>query len=154
MNRGRVEQVGGPREVYEHPQTAFVADFIGSLNTLDLRADEIVGEYALVRLGDAERVVVPVSSSARAGDRIRVAVRPERVRVSGPGAPGDGSGSRLEGTVAEVVYLGMVTQFHVDTSAGRIVSNRLADESLEPYAVGARVVLSWEPEHTAALGEG
>jgi ABC-type Fe3+/spermidine/putrescine transport system ATPase subunit len=43
MNGGEVEQIGGPREIYEHPSTAFVADFIGSLNTLDVTVDEVVG---------------------------------------------------------------------------------------------------------------
>jgi ABC-type Fe3+/spermidine/putrescine transport system ATPase subunit len=83
-----------------------------------------------------------------AREPVRVAVRPERVRL-GDTAP-DG-GSRLEGTVGEIVYLGMYTQFHVETRAGRIVSHRLADEVLVPLEVGSRVVVSWEPEHTAVL---
>ena len=49
MNRGRVEQMAGPREIYDHPKTAFVADFIGSLNTLEFTVDELVGEYAVMR---------------------------------------------------------------------------------------------------------
>src|SRR5213592_514415 len=73
MNGGRVEQLGSPREVYERPETAFVADFIGSLNALDLTIDELVGSYAVTRLGEDERVVVPVSADHRTGDRVRVA---------------------------------------------------------------------------------
>ena len=61
MNGGRVEQIGSPREIYERPQTAFVADFIGSLNTLELKIDELVGEYAVTRFGDGERVVASVA---------------------------------------------------------------------------------------------
>jgi hypothetical protein len=60
-------------------------------------------------------------------------------------------GSRLEGTIAEIVYLGMYTQFHVGTRAGRVISNRLADELISPLEVGSRVALSWEPEHTSVL---
>ena len=52
MNAGRVEQIGGPREIYEHPETAFVADFIGSLNALDFTIDELVGEYAVMRISE------------------------------------------------------------------------------------------------------
>src|SRR5437773_7124703 len=63
MNAGLVEQVGRPREVYQRPATAFVADFIGSLNAFDLRIDELVGENAVMRLGEAERIVVPVGGS-------------------------------------------------------------------------------------------
>src|SRR6186713_589317 len=53
MNGGRVEQLGSPREIYERPESPFVADFIGSLNTLDLRADELVGSFAMMRVGEA-----------------------------------------------------------------------------------------------------
>ena len=152
MNGGRVEQIGTPREIYERPQTAFVADFIGSLNALDLRIDELVGANAVMRLGEAERLVVPVGPGHRPGDNIRVAVRPERVQIAPAGNPLLNGGSRLEGTVAEVVFLGMYTQFHVDTQAGRLVSHRLADEPLRALETGSRVSLSWEPEQASLLG--
>src|SRR5437899_1668748 len=67
MNGGRVEQIGTPRDIYQHPQTAFVADFIGSLNALELRVDELVGGYAVMRSGEAERIVVPIGPGARGG---------------------------------------------------------------------------------------
>ena len=153
MNGGQVEQVGGPREIYEHPETAFVADFIGSLNALELTVDELVAGYAVMRLGEGERVVVPVGSGTRTDDSFRVAVRPERVQIGAPEDPVPDGGSRLQGTIAEIVYLGMYTQFHVETRAGRIVSHRLADELLAPLESGSRVVLSWEPEHTSLLGD-
>ena len=153
MNAGRVEQIGGPREIYEHPQSAFVADFIGSLNAIDFTASEIVGGYAVMRLADGGRVVVPVDGPAHAGESFRVAVRPARVQVARPGAATADTGSRLAGTIAEVVYLGMYTQLHVDTDAGRVVSHRLASEVLAPFEVGAKVVLSWEPEHASVLGD-
>src|SRR5206468_2494629 len=88
MNGGRVEQTASPREIYEHPQTTFVADFIGSLNALELTIDELVGPYAVARLGESDRVVVPVGASRRAGDAIRVAVRPERVQRADLGCAG------------------------------------------------------------------
>jgi spermidine/putrescine transport system ATP-binding protein len=147
MNRGRVEQLASPREVYEHPATAFVADFIGSLNALELRVDEVVGGYALQRLREGERLVVPVGAGVHAGDTLRIAIRPERVRFDEPAE----GGSCLEGTVAEVVYLGMYTQVFVETAAGRVLCHRLADESvLEP---GSRVTLSWDADQASVLAE-
>ena len=130
-----------------------MADFIGSLNALELTVDELVGGFAVMRLGEGERVVLPVGPNTRTGESFRIAVRPERVQI-GPvesPAPALDGGSRLEGTIAEIVYLGMYTQFHVGTRAGRIVSHRLADELLAPLESGSRVVLSWEPEHTSVL---
>jgi len=147
MNRGRVEQLGTPREIYEHPSTAFVADFIGSLNALELTIDEVVGDYSVTRLGDDERVVAP-ASGRHVGDTVRIGVRPEHVQI---GTEGAGQGSRVTGTIAQVVYLGMYTQFHVDTRAGRIVSHRLADESTAGLEAGSPVTLTWLPEHASFL---
>jgi spermidine/putrescine transport system ATP-binding protein len=153
MNHGRVEQIAGPREIYEHPTTAFVADFIGSLNALDFTVDELVGGYAVMRVGEADRVVLPVGGETNTGDSFRVAVRPERVQIGRPGDSGVDGGTRLQGTVVQVVYLGMYTQFHVETAAGRLVSHRLADELVDPPEPTTRVSVMWEPEHTAVLGE-
>ena len=153
MNHGRVEQIAGPREIYEHPATAFVADFIGSLNALDFTVDELVGGYAVMRVGEADRVVLPVGGETNTGDSFRVAVRPERVQIGRPGDSGVDGGTRLQGTVVQVVYLGMYTQFHIETAAGRLVSHRLADELVDPPEPTTRVSVMWEPEHTAVLGE-
>jgi spermidine/putrescine transport system ATP-binding protein len=153
MNAGVVDQIGGPREIYDRPATAFVADFIGSLNTLELQVDEIVGDLAIMRSGEKDRVVLTAPSGMRPGTTLRVAVRPERVRIGRTGAAAVEQGSRLEGTVAEVVYLGMYTQFHVATSAGRVVSSRLADELASPFDVGDPVSLGWDPEHTSVLSD-
>src|SRR4051795_5042742 len=76
MNHGKVEQLGSPREIYERPATAFVADFIGSLNTLQLTIDELVGGYCVSRVAENDRVIAP-AAGRRPGDAVRVAVRPE-----------------------------------------------------------------------------
>src|ERR671931_246591 len=83
MNGGRVEQTGSPREIYEHPRTAFVADFIGSLNALDLTIDELVGGYAVARFGEDERVVVPVGAGRSPGEALRA---PEQASLLGDGS--------------------------------------------------------------------
>jgi spermidine/putrescine transport system ATP-binding protein len=148
MNRGEVEQLGNPREIYDHPRTAFVADFIGSLNALDLTIDELVGDFAIVRVGENERVVAAVDGAHAVGESVRVAVRPEHVKI---GVPSD-DGSRLEGTIAQLVYLGMYIQFHVDTRAGRVVSHRLADDQYTAHLeAGAHVTLSWSPDQASVL---
>jgi spermidine/putrescine transport system ATP-binding protein len=145
MNRGRIEQIGAPREIYETPTTAFVADFIGSLNTIEVRVDEVIGGFAVMRLGE-DRVVVPVGAH-KAGDTFPAAVRPERVHIDATATDG---GSHLKGSVAELVYLGMYTQVGVDTPAGRIASHRLADD-VAHLETGQLVTLTWEPDHVTPL---
>jgi spermidine/putrescine transport system ATP-binding protein len=152
MNGGLVEQTGSPREIYEHPSTAFVADFIGSLNAFDLRIDELVGQNAVMRLGEGGRIVVAVGGGHGTGETLRAAVRPERVHIAQAGTAAAGGGSHLDGTIAETVFLGMYLQYHVDTPAGRLVSHRLADDSLGQLEAGSPVTLSWEPEQASLLG--
>jgi spermidine/putrescine transport system ATP-binding protein len=152
MNGGRVEQIGSPREIYDHPETTFVADFIGSLNILEMKVDELVGSFAMMRVGEGDRIVVPAAGDVAAGSELQIAVRPEQVRIAPPNGSEPDGGSRLAGTVAQVVYLGMYTQFHVDTGAGRVVSHRLADEDLPPLDTGAPVAVSWGSEHSSILG--
>jgi spermidine/putrescine transport system ATP-binding protein len=153
MNGGRVEQIGGPREIYEQPASAFVADFIGSLNALDVTVDELVGGYALARFGERDRIVVPVDGTVQPGGAIRIAVRPEHVRIGARGESAPGDGSRLEGTVAEIVFLGMYTQLHVDTGAGRVVSHRLAEGADDMLTMGSAVALTWEADQAYSLAE-
>ena len=151
MNGGRVEQIGSPRDIYDHPLTPFVADFIGSLNAVELVVAELVGELAVGRYGEGDRIVVAGGADIRGGDVIRVAVRPERIRIDPVAAPTPEEGSRLDGRIAEVVYLGMFTQFQVETAAGPLLCHRLADEDLAGYAVGTDVVLTWPIDQTAVL---
>ena len=152
MNDGVVEQIASPVEIYERPQTAFVADFIGSLNALDFRVDEIENGLAIMRLGERQRIVAPASAATRPGAQLRVAVRPERVRIEPlDGRPPDG-GARIEGAIAEQVYLGGVTHFYVDADrVGRIISHRLPDETMGRLEPGRRVVVTWSPEHAYVL---
>jgi ABC-type Fe3+/spermidine/putrescine transport system ATPase subunit len=132
--------------------TPFVADFVGSLNAFDLRVDEVADGFAVMRVSERQRLVVPVGPEAKAGDQLRVAVRPERVRIEAPNGHAPEGGSTLEGTVAERVYLGGLTQFHVDTgAAGRIVSHRMDDEAAASLEPGKRVVLTWPAEHAYVL---
>jgi spermidine/putrescine transport system ATP-binding protein len=152
MNEGLVEQLGSPREVYERPTTAFVADFIGSLNAIDYRVDEVGVGLATMQLGENQRVLCPVVSGTRTGDWLKVAVRPERIRIDLAEEPSPEGGSRLEGVIADAVFLGMVTHFHVDTDAcGRLVVHRLNDESVRRFGTGRRVVLTWPADQSAVL---
>jgi spermidine/putrescine transport system ATP-binding protein len=152
MHGGVIEQVGDPKEIYDHPTTPFVADFIGSLNALDFRVDEVADGLAVMRLGDNERLVVPVGRVPQPGEQLRVAVRPERVRIEPANGRAPEGGSRVEGTIAELVYLGGLTHFHVDTGAtGRVVSHRMDDEVASSLEPGKKVVLTWPAEHAYVL---
>jgi spermidine/putrescine transport system ATP-binding protein len=154
MNQGVIEQLGEPREVYEQPATPFVADFVGVLNAMDVRVDEVSGEDLVMRVNERDRIVVPVGptgTDAGVGSSLLVAVRPERVELLAGDVSANG-GSRLSGTVAQVVYLGTLTQFHVDTAIGkRLIVHRLSDDRSSRVQQGDQVVLTWMRDDAAVL---
>ncbi|MGH3114175.1 MAG: ABC transporter ATP-binding protein, partial [Gaiellaceae bacterium] len=150
MNDGVVEQVAPPRELYERPVTSFCADFIGSLNAIDFRVDEVAGTQLVSRVSPTERLVVEAANGHREGDSLKLAVRPERIRIAASERPAPEEGSRLEGVVAEIIYLGSLTQFHVDTKLGRVVSYRMNDEVQSGIDSGRDVVLTW-PVHGSSV---
>ena len=136
MNRGKIEQLGPPTELYERPATAFVAGFLGVSNLL---AGVVAGDDR-VRLDDGTEIRLPLRG--RSG-RVAVGVRPEKVRLV-PGA-----GNELPGTVTETAYVGVATQVIVTTPAGVVsVFAQNTETGAIPPAPGTHVTLSWSPEST------
>ncbi|MGZ4109846.1 MAG: ABC transporter ATP-binding protein [Actinomycetota bacterium] len=156
MNAGLIEQLGGPREIYERPQTPFVADFVGVLNALDFRVDERRNGDAVMRVNDREHVVVPVEGlQADVGASLLVAVRPELIWLRPADATFEQHPSRISGTIAQIVYLGTLTQFHVDTGLGkRLIVHELSDASVTSAREGDAVTLTWAREDAAVLRSG
>jgi spermidine/putrescine transport system ATP-binding protein len=147
MNRGRVEQVDGPEEVYERPTTSFVAGFIGVSNLMP----GTVSAPGKVKLDSGPEVAGDTGTLA-AGEGCAAVVRPEKLRIdlAGESAPAPGT-PQVEGVVESSVYLGTSTQIIAELGAGVrmtvLVPNADEAERQRLPGGGARVVLSWEPEH-------
>ena len=124
MNEGRIEQVGSPREVYEEPASAYVADFLGVSNMLDA---QVVGADSdgrcRVRIGDSELFASRGDTSARGP--VKVVVRPERVRVEASGETGE---NRLPGKIERIVYAGAISQLVVTLDRGTPIRCMLAND--------------------------
>ena len=104
MNRGRVEQVGTPDEIYERPATVFVADFVGATNLLSGTVESAGGEgdTCRIRLVGGQTVTARKERPLEVGETVKVAVKPERVRLT----PGGAAGDDLCGVVERLSYLG------------------------------------------------
>ena len=94
MNAGRIEQLGSPRELYEHPATRFVANFIGTSNILTGRLERRGDIWALAGLGPDERVLVADPGHAQTGQEVELAVRPEKIVLRAEQDPPPPTGPR------------------------------------------------------------
>jgi spermidine/putrescine transport system ATP-binding protein len=156
MNRGLVEQVGGPEEVYARPESTFVAGFIGVSNLMS-GVVEATGAGGRVRLDVGPWVDVGVADGLAVGECCHAVVRPEKLRIEGAGAGAAEDDPSVEGEVESSVYLGSSTQIVVrlagDVRMTVLVPN--ADEALRQTLPGggARVRLSWAPEHIHVVRE-
>ena len=126
MNEGRIEQIGSPREVYEEPASAYVADFLGISNLLDAQAIGTDSDgRCRVRVGDSELLASQGHTSSRGA--VKVIVRPERVRVEAPRKTGE---NRLPGKIERVVYAGAVSQLVVNLDRGTPIRCMLANDGV------------------------
>ena len=157
MNAGRIEQLGNPRELYEHPATRFVANFIGTSNILTGRLERRGDTWALAGLGPDERVLVADAGQAQPGQEVELAVRPEKVVLRAEQDPPPPGQCALRGRVTEIVYLGTSTQYRTVTDGGQAVAVYRQNTSATPGAdvlTGQVGWLEWPPEHSYVLGGG
>jgi ABC-type Fe3+/spermidine/putrescine transport system ATPase subunit len=129
MNAGLVEQIGSPEDVYERPETPFVAGFIGVSNLIP--AEQVPG--------------------SQNGKGSYACVRPEKLRVEDPSAPSTADHPSVEGQVESTLYLGTATQLIVrvagDVPMTVLVPNADEAERRNLPNAGSRVRLAWAPEH-------
>jgi spermidine/putrescine transport system ATP-binding protein len=138
MNRGRIEQLGSPTELYERPRTAFVARFLGASNLLP----GTVSGSGVVRLDGGGEVHVPAEALPGSGSRVAVGIRPEKLAFG----VRDG-GNRIAGTVTESAYVGVATQYVVETPSGRLtVYVQNAEPGADVVATGLPVELTFAPQ--------
>jgi spermidine/putrescine transport system ATP-binding protein len=139
MNHGRIEQLGTPTELYETPRTAFVASFLGVSNLI---AGTVSGSDA-VRLHSGPEVRVRSDALAGRTGEVAVGIRPEKIEL------GQGQPNTLDGTVVEQAYVGVSTQYIVETACGRLtVYRQNASAGLNGAAPGQSLTLSWSPDST------
>jgi putative spermidine/putrescine transport system ATP-binding protein len=135
FNRGLIEQVGTPADVYEHPATTFVAGFVGTSNLLK---------------GETARAVI--------GQDGTFTVRPEKIRIADPGQGVEADEASALGRVREVVYLGPDTRYIVALDVGGelvVTQQNLQTSSMEALAAQGRPVrLLWKRQHVLSLAAG
>lgn len=148
MSEGRVQQVDGPRAIYDHPANRFVAGFIGTCNLFDAVYHGTPAGATVDVAGVGRLAAVP--GAAGPGEAVTVAVRPERVTLSA-GADADG----FAATLLDAVFLGDEWRYIVRAEQGaELVITRpsgRADDELTRLLPGDPVTVSWRPDDAHIL---
>lgn len=155
MNQGRVLQVGTPVEIYEHPATRFVADFIGETNFLEGKVVDHAEGWVRVEVEGLSILAAPPPGGVVRGQAVTVALRPERIRLSLE-AP-EGTPDRYSGVIEEAIFVGTDTLFRVRLSEPVALRVRVQNQdgilAVLRYRPGTAVWVSWSPESARMLVE-
>ncbi|GAB4173495.1 MAG: ABC transporter ATP-binding protein [Rhodocyclaceae bacterium] len=149
FNKGRVLQVGPPRQLYERPQSRFVADFIGINNLLDGTVEAGPAGHPWLRVSTALGVLDALMDERfRPGDRCVLSVRPENAELDGA-APGR---NRVEGRIVFAAYLGNAVRYDVDLGQGIVFKVDIRDPwHHRPRPMGSPVAVAFEAGSTVAM---
>ncbi|RME38036.1 MAG: ABC transporter ATP-binding protein [Thermoflexia bacterium] len=150
MDQGMVLQVGTPEEIYERPVSRFVADFIGETNLLEGKVVEVWDHHALVLVNGAQMVCGEVPEGIAVGQRVTVAIRPERISLHAqPPNP-----MAVPGIVRDVVYTGADIRYTIRMAEEITVlvrSPNTGNGSTPHFLRNETVYLSWRPESARLL---
>ena len=152
MDRGRIVQVGTPAEVYEQPNSRYVASFVGDVNLIEGRLAASGPGGSLIDSAAGVKVAVSQRVEAATGATLWVALRPEKLRVAT--APPAASENCVEGRVSEIAYLGNVSVYQVRLANGLMMKAQLPNLTRvieRPIATNDRVWLSWTPDAGVVL---
>jgi spermidine/putrescine transport system ATP-binding protein len=148
MDAGKVLQLGSPEEIYERPNTRFVADFIGETNILEGTAEAINGESIDVSLEGQTMVKAHCNVPVKIGQAVGVIIRPEQFSI--------GDDSMLKGRVEEMIYIGTDTRYIIrltDQTSVTVREQNLDRSRDRLYQKGDEVGLKWNPDQALVLTE-
>ena len=150
MSQGRVEQVGKPKDIYESPATAYVADFLGVSNLMDASAAGVGDGGCKVTLGEMQ--LIAGQGDADTAGAAKITIRPERVEIERQGTTGE---NRLPAMVERTVYVGSVLQVILHLATGQTIQAWTPNTGADaPYSSGDAVVVHFPRESLRVLPEG
>jgi putrescine transport system ATP-binding protein len=153
MDRGRLIQVATPQEIYERPNSRWVADFIGDVNLIEGSVTDAGADGIVVTSAAAGRLRALSSAEAKPGDAVWVALRPEKVRIAPEPPPIQGENCTA-GQVTDIGYLGDLSIYKVRLDNGAVMKVAVANVTRlveRPIAWDERVWLSWAAEAAMVL---
>jgi len=154
MDHGRIVQVSTPGELYEYPNSRYVAEFIGEVNVLEGRVAEREGDHLLVQSPEAGCAIeTGPSGDEPQGRQVWIAVRPEKLVISKEPPP-PGTRNCMTGEVWDIGYLGNLSIYHVKLDSGKMITATQANMARlieRPITWEERVYLTWAPSAAVVL---
>jgi putrescine transport system ATP-binding protein len=153
LDKGRLVQVAPPRELYEKPISRWVAGFVGDINLIEGQVVQIHSGTLTLKTAEAGTLVAVTNSDLVPGMTIMIAIRPEKIRISGEAASAAG-GNALRGELIEIGYLGGTSVYTVRLTFGavlRVVRTNSESGETSPLKIGQRVALSIAPDACIVL---
>jgi len=140
MSKGRILQIGSPRDIYERPAERFVANFIGETNMLKGKLGKVSKDLADVTLHAGPKLKATVPETLPASGEVTVVIRPEHARI----APGGKTAGLLKGELENIVFFGTDTHFHVKLNDGSpfIVRQQNASSEAPGLSIGSQVSIA------------
>jgi len=150
MRLGLIEQLGAPEDVYERPQTEFVAGFLGASNLLEGELKEQRNGTSTVLTAAGETFTVPSERvPADAGSTVKVGVRPEKISIAPESDPAPSGDNSVTGVLRMSTFIGVSHQYKIDGPGGSSLTVYVQNLGTTPAPrPGDRVRLSWRPEYT------
>ncbi|MEX2276107.1 MAG: ABC transporter ATP-binding protein [Actinomycetota bacterium] len=150
MRLGLIEQLGAPEDVYERPQTEFVAGFLGASNLLEGELKEQRNGISTVLTAAGETFTVPSERvPADAGASVKVGVRPEKVSITPESDPAPAGDNSVTGVLRMSTFIGVSHQYKIEGPGGTNMTVYVQNLGTTPAPrPGDRVRLSWRPEYT------
>ena len=147
MNEGRLAQVGAPRDIYERPNSRFVANFVGEANWLEGEVVAVGGRAALKVVGLDRPVPLPAAAGFAHGAPMALMLRPEQLALS----PEPPAGFAVKAKVAAIEYQGPGSLVRLAAPAGLALAAQLASAEAAGFAPGAGLWVSWDPDAAVAI---
>ncbi len=157
MDQGRFSQIGTPTDIYEYPETRFVANFIGSANMFEGRVKENGADYVIVQgVGSNVSFYIDHSAAVRENTAVWVALRPEKISVSATAPEDSADHNFVEGIVDDIGYLGNFSIYKIRLDNGRIIEITHPNQTRPKHGRHLveweeKVYLSWAPHSPVLL---
>jgi putative spermidine/putrescine transport system ATP-binding protein len=149
MNKGEVQQIGTPGELYEKPINKFVAGFIGESNFIEGKVIDRKGDALTIQMDDESRHQLQWNDDVAIGDNVCFSIRPEKLFIL---HEKNREENALGGIIQEIIYIGETTRYKVIIGKEKVINVReMNTGDSSPYKKGEKVKLSWKMKNLRKL---